>query len=227
MASIYCSPPDSVPATLHKLGSNGKIAEDKLVALLDEPRRGGDVDHKGDAALLGDLCDGSGGAGIERTDQTVDAFLNRPLGPGARGVDVRLGIRVHQLNVHAEQVFEHDGGEIGAFLTRLADQALEARLGQQHADFKLSRLSVRAIERGQRGGAGGKEYFLKSSSVHLCCKLLFLFFSTLVLQAWIGNLEKSVRLVAAKLSDDIHSCQLRGRSAGFRWRRNGGVSKWI
>jgi hypothetical protein len=41
--------------------------------------------------------------------------------------------------------------------------------------------------------------------------MLFLSLSTLVLQAWIGDLEKSVRLVAAKLTDEIHSCQLPGQ----------------
>ena len=68
------------------------------------------------------------------------AFLDQSLRPRARGVDVGFGVGVHQLDVDAEHLFNNPRREIGAFLTRLADQSLQARLRQQHADFEFGRL---------------------------------------------------------------------------------------
>ena len=88
-------------------------------------RRRGDVDYKGNAALLGDLGDGRSGAGVERADQAVRPLLYQPLGAGARGIDVGFRVGVHQLNIHAEQVFDHGGGQVRALLARLADESLK------------------------------------------------------------------------------------------------------
>ena len=102
----------------------GKIAKNIFVTLLGDLRRSGDVDDKRHAALLGDLGDGRRGARVERTDQAMRAFLNQFFRSRARGVDVRLGVGIEQFDVDAETLFNDERREIGAFLTRLADQAL-------------------------------------------------------------------------------------------------------
>ena len=90
-------------------------------------------------------------AGIERSHQHVRAFLDQALGPGARGIDIGLGVGVHQLDVDAEHLPDHAGGEVGALLAGLADEALHAGPRQQDADFEPGPLAARDAERGKRG----------------------------------------------------------------------------
>ena len=71
-------------------------------------------------------------------DQHVGAFLDQPLGPRARGVDVGLEVGVHQLDVDAEHLLDHAGREVGALLAGLADEAQVARARQDHADAAAS-----------------------------------------------------------------------------------------
>ena len=100
-------------------------------------RGGRDVDHEGHTALLGHLCDRPGSAGVERPDQTMRALLNESLGTGARGINVGFCVGVHQFDFDTEQLSDDRRSEVGALLARLADQALHARLRQQHADLQL------------------------------------------------------------------------------------------
>ena len=151
----------------HQFRGNGKIPKYKFIALLGDLRRGGDVDDEGDAALFGDLRDRRRSAGVERADETMRAFLDQPLGARARGIDVGLRVGVHQLDLDAERVSQHCRRQIGALLTRLADQALKTRLGQQHADFEFGRLGARDIEWRQRGDAGADERSIELSAVQL------------------------------------------------------------
>ena len=79
-------------------------------------------------------------AAPESNDQHVGAFLDQALGARARGIDVGLEVGVHQLDVHAEHVLDHAGGEVGALLARLADEAQIARARQDHAHLQFLRL---------------------------------------------------------------------------------------
>ena len=73
----------------------GEIPEHELVALLGDRRSGGNIDDERDTLLLGDLGDGGGLPGIEGADQKLRAVADQLLGAGARGIDVRLGVAVH------------------------------------------------------------------------------------------------------------------------------------
>ncbi len=118
-----------------QLGGDREIAKDKLVTLFGDLRRRGDVDDERNAALLGDLSDGRGGAGIEGTDQAVRSFLYQSFGARARGIDVGFRVGVQQFDIDAQQLSNNSRREIRAFLAGLADQTLQSRLRQQHADF--------------------------------------------------------------------------------------------
>ena len=158
---------DQRQAVAHDVVRGLEVAEHELVALLGDLRRGGDVDHERHAALLGDLGDRGGGAGVERADQHVGAFLDQPLGAGARGVDVGLEVGVHQLDVDAEHLLDHARREVGALLAGLADEAEVARARQDHADLAASapgRGRCRTEKARQRPGY--RDVSVECSAVH-------------------------------------------------------------
>ena len=158
---------DQRQAVAHDVGRGLEVAEYELVALLGDLRRGRDVDHERHAALLGDLGDRGGGAGVERADQHVGAFLDQALGAGARGVDVGLEVGVHQLDVDAEHLLDHARREVGALLARLADEAEVARARQDHADLQLLRLRADDAERRKRrSGADYRNVSAECSAIH-------------------------------------------------------------
>ena len=168
---------DQVEAVAHDVARGLEVAEHVPIALLGDLRRGV-VDHERHAALLGHLRDRRGGAGVERADQHVGALLDQALGAGARGVDVGLGVGVHQLDVDAEHLLDHAGGEVGALLARLADEPLEADRGKAPTLSASAcprtiagkpRLTGRAARRrpAGRGGAGGR-----AGRVQVHCGLL-------------------------------------------------------
>ena len=94
---------------------------------------------------------------VERPDQHVRAFLDQPLGARARGVHVRLVVGAHDLDVDAEHLPDHARREVGAFLARLADEALHARARQDYADAQLLRLRADIGNRGKRGARYGRD----------------------------------------------------------------------
>ena len=104
-----------------------EIAEDELVALLGDRRRGGDVDDEGDALLLGDLGDGGGLAGVEGADQQLRAVADQLLGAGAGHLDVGFGVGVHDLQRRQPEILEEPGGDVDAALAVLADAGLRRR----------------------------------------------------------------------------------------------------
>src|SRR5262249_43159773 len=90
------------------------------------------------------------------------------LGARARGVDVGLEIGVHQLEVDAEHLLQHAGGEVGALLTGLADEAEIAGARQDHADSQLLRLRSHYSERWNCAeSARGSKCPGKSAAVHV------------------------------------------------------------
>ena len=105
-------------------------------------KRGGDVDHERHAALLGDLRDRGSGAGVERADQHVGAFLDQALGAGSGRINVGLKICIHQLEIDAEHFLDDARREICALLARLADEAEVARARQDDADLELLALCL-------------------------------------------------------------------------------------
>ena len=127
-----------------------EVAEHELVALLGDLRRGRDVDHERDAALLGDLGDGGGLAGVERADQQLRAFLDQALGAGARGVDVRLGVAVHDLQLRQAELAAARRPQTCTPLWQSWPMRPAARAGQHHADPQFLRL--RADDRKGEGG---------------------------------------------------------------------------
>ena len=136
-----------------------EIAHDELVALLGDLRRGGDVDDERDAALLGDLGDGDGLAGVEGADQHVGAGIDRLLGLGARDVGLGLGVVVHDVELHRQlHVGEHVVGDVGAAAAGLADLRLDAGGRQQQADLevggRLRRGEAQRQGRADQRGAG-------------------------------------------------------------------------
>jgi len=76
-----------------------KIPEYELIALLGDRRRRGDVDDQRNAFLLGDLGDCGGLARIEGTDQELRSIADQLFGAGARSIDVRFGVGVHDREV--------------------------------------------------------------------------------------------------------------------------------
>ncbi len=96
----------------------------------------------------------------------MHALLNQSLGARARGIDVGFGVGIHQLDVDAEQVANYRRRKIGAFLTGLADQALQSRLRQEHADLELHRLGVDDIKWRERGGARRQKIFVELPTIH-------------------------------------------------------------
>ena len=80
-------------------GGDREVSEHEFVALLGDLRRRRDVDHEGDAFLLGHLRDRGGLSRIERADQELRAVPDQFLGAGTRRVDVRLGVAVHDVEI--------------------------------------------------------------------------------------------------------------------------------
>jgi hypothetical protein len=158
---------DQVQAVPHDVDRRLEIAEYIFVALLGDLRRGRDVDHEGNPALLGDLRDRRGGARVEGADQHIGAFLDQALGARARRVDVRLEVGVHQLDVDAQHLLDHAGREVGALLARLADEAEVARARQDDADLELLRLradDAEWVQCSKRAGPG--ERLVELPSLH-------------------------------------------------------------
>ena len=132
-----------------------EIPEYELVALLGDRRRRGDIDDERNAFLLGDLGDGGGLAGIEGADQELRAFADQLLGAGARGVDVRFGVGVHDREVGQTQRLQDRRSDVDAALAILPDAGLQAGARQQHADFQRAALGAQYGRRGKRGGGRG------------------------------------------------------------------------
>ena len=101
--------------------------------------RRGDIDDERNALLLGDLGDRGGLAGIEGADQKLRAVADQLFGAGARGVDVRFGVGVHDRELGQAQRLQDRGRDVDAALAVLADAGLQARARQQHADLQRPR----------------------------------------------------------------------------------------
>ena len=118
----------AVPADL---GRGREVAEHELVALLGDLRRGGDVDDVRNAMLLRHLRDRGGMPRIERADEHVRALADEALGTATRGVDVGLGVGVHDLDLDAEPLPDELGGDVGSFLAGLPISACNPERGSK------------------------------------------------------------------------------------------------
>ena len=63
------------------------------------------------------------GQSCQKGADLAPGVIRDMLGARAGGVDVGLEVGVHQLDVDAEHVLDHPGGEVGALLAGLADEA--------------------------------------------------------------------------------------------------------
>jgi hypothetical protein len=137
-----------------------EVAEHELVALLGDGRGGGDVDHQGDALLLGHLGDRRRLPGVEGADEQLCALADQPLGAGTRHIRTGFGVAVHDGEVRQPEVLEDAGGDLDAALAVLSDARLHARARQQHADLEARALRAAdgegARAREQAGGADAR-----------------------------------------------------------------------
>ena len=139
--------PISARPFAHDVGRGLEVAEHELVALLGDLRRGGDVDDvAARRAARRPARSPRSAPESNAPTSTLRALLDQALGAGARGVDVGLVVGVHDLDVDAEHLLDHAGREVGALLARLADEALDARARQDHADAQLLRLRAHDAE---------------------------------------------------------------------------------
>ena len=116
---------------------------------------GGDIDDQRNALLLGDLGDRGGLAGIEGADQELRTFADQFLGARAGGVDVRLGVGVHDREIGQAERLQDRGGNVDAALAILSDTGLQARARQQDADLQRAALGARHRRCGEHGGGRG------------------------------------------------------------------------
>jgi hypothetical protein len=110
-----------------------------LVALLGDLRRGADVHHEGDLALLRHLRDRQGRAGFERADDAVGAGIDHPLRLGAGHVHVGFEIDIDDLDAHAE-IGQHPGRHQRAAVAALAGLGEIAGARQQQPHLQHRRL---------------------------------------------------------------------------------------
>ncbi len=123
---------------------------------------------KRDAALLGDLGDGGGLAGVERADEELRALGDQALGARARDVDVRLGIAVHDVEAGQAELGQHLGRDLDAAMAILADARLHARARQEHAHAQPLRLRTHDAERRECGSdARGSERPVELTALHV------------------------------------------------------------
>ena len=115
----------------------------------------GDIDDERNAFLLGDLGDRGRLAGIEGADQELRSVADQLFGAGARGVDVRFGIGVHDREIGQAERLQDRGGDVDAALAILADTGLQAGARQQHADLQRAALGAHHRRCGEHGGGRG------------------------------------------------------------------------